>query len=98
MMGHAVSEDSKNRIQIMEKTQDGFRISEADLEIRGPGEFLGARQSGLPGFRMANLVRDREILLLAREAAFNLIKKDPLLKCFEHRALQRKFSELDITG
>jgi len=98
MMGYAVSQDSKNRIEIMEKTIDGFKVSEADLEIRGPGEFMGSRQSGLPGFRMANLVRDREILQEARQAAFNLIRKDPLLKCFEHQSLKRKFSELEITS
>lgn len=82
MLGYAVSEDSRKRAEIMESTTDGFKISEADLELRGPGEFLGTRQSGLPGFKMANLVRDIKILQEARAAAFALIEKDPT---FAHR-------------
>jgi len=84
MLGHAVSDESMQRSQIMESTNDGFKISEADLELRGPGEFLGTRQSGLPGFKMANLVRDVEVLQQAREAAFALLKADPDLKRPEH--------------
>jgi ATP-dependent DNA helicase RecG len=77
MLGYALSEESKSRAEIMERTTDGFKIAEADLELRGPGEFLGTRQSGLPGFKMANLVRDVRILQDARQAAFELIRKDP---------------------
>lgn len=64
---------------MMEKTNDGFKIAEFDLEMRGPGEFLGTRQSGLPGFRMANLVRDVAILQQAREVAFEVLRRDPQL-------------------
>ena len=85
IMGYAVSEESRARAQIMERTSDGFEIAEADLELRGPGEFLGSRQSGLPGFRMANLIRDVEILKMARDAAFELIAKDPNLRLSENR-------------
>jgi ATP-dependent DNA helicase RecG len=63
----------------MEETTDGFKIAEADLMIRGPGDFLGTKQSGLPQFRFANLIRDARILSEAREDAFNLVKKDPEL-------------------
>ena len=49
---------------------DGFKIAEKDLEIRGPGEFLGSRQSGLPGFKLAHLIRDGEVLAMAKRAAF----------------------------
>lgn len=77
VLGYAVSEESRQRAEIMEKTADGFRIAEADLELRGPGEFLGTRQSGLPGFKMANLVRDLGILQQARQAAFKMIADDP---------------------
>lgn len=77
MLGYAVSEESRTRAEIMERTTDGFKIAEADLELRGPGEFLGTRQSGLPGFKMANLVRDVRILQDARQAAFELIARDP---------------------
>jgi ATP-dependent DNA helicase RecG len=56
----------------MARTSDGFRIAEADLEIRGPGEFLGTRQSGLPDFRIANILRDGRILEEARADAFTI--------------------------
>ena len=60
---------ARERLGIMEETNDGFRISEKDLEIRGPGEVLGTRQSGMPIFRIGNLVRDIEILETARREA-----------------------------
>ena len=64
------SEDGEKRLEVMQSTVDGFRIAEADLEIRGPGEFLGTRQSGLPDFRVANILRDGRILEEARQDAF----------------------------
>lgn len=88
IMGYAVSAETKERIAFMEKTNDGFKVAEFDLEIRGPGEFMGAKQSGLAGFKMANLVRDFEILVQAREAAFDLLKADPELKKKDHAALR----------
>ncbi len=80
-------EDSRRRLKIMEETDDGFRIAEEDLSIRGPGEFLGTRQSGLPDFRVANIIRDAEVLSQARKEAFNLIREDPELKQPENRIL-----------
>jgi ATP-dependent DNA helicase RecG len=94
MLGYALSEEATRRAEIMEGTNDGFKIAEADLEMRGPGEFLGTRQSGLPGFKMANLVRDLKILLEAREAAFELIALDPELKKPEHLPLKKKMEIL----
>ena len=73
------SEDAEKRLMIMEETSDGFKIAESDLLIRGPGDFLGTKQSGLPQFRFANLIRDSRILGEAREDAFNLVKEDPEL-------------------
>ena len=68
---------AKERLGIMAKTSDGFVIAEKDLELRGPGELLGTRQSGLPEFRIGNLVRDQQILELAkREAEFYLTKRE----------------------
>ena len=64
------SEDGLKRLEVMRSTNDGFRIAEADLEIRGPGEFLGTRQSGLPDFRVANIIRDSRTLEQARQDAF----------------------------
>lgn len=88
MCGYAVSDESRARLEIMEKTTDGFKIAEADLEIRGPGEFLGARQSGLTGFKMANLVRDVRLLQSARTAAFEVFEVDPQLRSVENQILR----------
>jgi ATP-dependent DNA helicase RecG len=90
MLGYAVSEEARDRVKIMEESTDGFVIAERDLEIRGPGEFLGARQSGLPGFKLANLVRDARILQMAREAAFEVFDRDPSLRLKEHASLRRE--------
>lgn len=91
VMGHAVSEDGHARLKIMEQSNDGFLIAEKDLEIRGPGEFLGHKQSGLTGFKLASLLRDSEILQEARSLAFALIEKDPQLSLPENQQLRRHF-------
>ena len=70
MTGGKVSEDGDRRLDAMVRTNDGFQIAELDLELRGPGEFFGTRQAGMPSFRVANLIRDRQLLEAAkREAA-----------------------------
>ena len=71
------SEEAKGRLRAMEKTTDGFKIAEEDLALRGPGEFFGIRQSGLPDFRVAHIIRDTPILIEARKEAFRLIQEDP---------------------
>lgn len=75
--GFKRSQDADKRLSIMEETSDGFRIAEADLTIRGPGDFLGTKQSGLPQFRFADILRDWRILEEAREDAFQLVSEDP---------------------
>lgn len=90
MLGYALSEEAVKRAEIMESTTDGFKIAEEDLQIRGPGEFLGRRQSGLPGFKMANLVRDLPILMESRKAAIDLLSKDPKLTKEEHYLVKRR--------
>lgn len=72
-----LSEDARRRLEAMARTSDGFKIAEEDLEIRGPGELMGTRQSGMPGLRVANLVRDARLLEPARREAFALIERDP---------------------
>lgn len=79
------------RLDVLEKTNDGFKIAEADLEIRGPGEFLGTRQAGGLPFRIANLVRDREWLIKARDDASELLKNDPELTHPLHMPLRRYY-------
>ena len=80
MADYKRSDEAKRRLSIMVESNDGFRIAEEDLSIRGPGEFLGTKQSGISEFRIANIVRDIEILQQARKAAFDLITEDPFLK------------------
>ncbi len=69
------SYDADRRLQVMVQTNDGFQIAEADLEIRGPGDFLGTRQAGLPEFRVANLIKDLNILEAARNEAFAYVEQ-----------------------
>jgi len=90
LMGYAVSAEARERTAFMEQTTDGFKIAEFDLQMRGPGEFLGTRQSGLPGFKLANLVRDISILQEARTAAFELLENDPNLKKNENKNLREE--------
>jgi ATP-dependent DNA helicase RecG len=79
---------SRERLDALVRSTDGFVIAEEDLRIRGPGEFFGLRQWGMPEFRAANLVRDADILQQARQEAFALLKQDPQLKSQAHRALR----------
>ncbi len=88
MTGSRGSENARKRLGIMEQTQDGFRIAEADLEIRGPGEMMGTRQSGIPDFRVADILRDGRLLGDARTEAFALVQKDPRLQRPEHALLR----------
>jgi ATP-dependent DNA helicase RecG len=93
MTHEGAPQQAKERLRILEKTRDGFIVSEKDLALRGPGEFMGTRQSGLPRYRIADLRRDAQMLEEARKDAFELIDKDPDLKDPEHhelRAILRK--------
>jgi len=74
MTGGKVSEQAEERLAAMVRTQNGFELAELDLQLRGPGEFFGTRQAGLPDFRVANLVRDREVLELAKKEAARFVK------------------------
>jgi ATP-dependent DNA helicase RecG len=83
-----LGEDAQRRVQAMVETTDGFRIAEVDLQLRGPGEFFGTRQSGLPEFRVADLLRDASLLEEARRDAQTIIAADPELRAPEHRGLR----------
>jgi ATP-dependent DNA helicase RecG len=78
--GPQLSDEGRERLETMAATQDGFVIAEADLRMRGTGDFFGTRQSGLPEFRIADILRDTELLVVARDAAFQLLEDDPGLR------------------
>ncbi len=91
MYGDKVSEEGQRRLDAMVRTNDGFQIAELDLELRGPGEFFGTKQAGIPSFRVANLIRDRQLLEMAkREAAFVIsgpnreISKEEIQRALKH--------------
>lgn len=99
--GSKRTEDAERRLSIMEKTSDGFRIAEADLMMRGPGDFLGTKQSGIPEFKFANLIRDARILSEAREEAFKIVKNDPTLAKYPQllgEVLKKWGDKLELAG
>ena len=77
MINRGFGDVAKKRMEIMSTSTDGFYISEKDLEIRGPGEFFGTRQHGLPEFKIANIYQDMDLLKKAQEAAVRLLNEDP---------------------
>ena len=88
LTGGRLTEDARRRIEAMAASNDGFKIAEVDLELRGPGEFFGTRQSGLPEFRVADLVRDAPVLEEARREAMAIVAADAELRAPAHRALR----------
>jgi ATP-dependent DNA helicase RecG len=93
LAGYARSEEAQTRLKVMEESHDGFVIAERDLEIRGPGEFLGTRQSGLPELAVANLGRDQALLATAQDEARAIVAADPTLGRPEHQRLVRALEE-----
>ncbi len=93
LAGYARSKDASDRLAVMERSNDGFEIAEKDLELRGPGEFLGTRQSGIPELAVANLARDAALLAVAREEARRILAADPELRLPEQAGLIKALSE-----
>jgi ATP-dependent DNA helicase RecG len=101
LFADARTQEAKERLKIFTRTRNGFRIAEEDLKIRGPGQFFGTAQHGLPELTIANLIDDYDVLRLARKDAFELAKGDPDLRTREHalirEALLKKFAgRLDL--
>jgi len=94
MTSFKLSSDSKVRLETMCQTNDGFEIAEVDLKLRGPGDIMGKQQSGILQLQIADLVKDRDILLVARNEALKLLKKDPSMTLPEHQTLRAIFIEL----
>jgi ATP-dependent DNA helicase RecG len=94
MTSHKLSNDSKIRMETMVRTNDGFEISEVDLKLRGPGDIMGKQQSGVLNLQIADLVKDKDILQLARHHAIKLLKDDAPMEKPEHAKLREAFIEL----
>jgi len=83
--------EAQKRLTVMTQTQDGFMIAQEDLEIRGPGEFFGTKQHGLPELKIGNIISDIDIMEIARKEAVNIIKSDPELSAKENYLIKRNF-------
>lgn len=96
LMSGSRADTARQRLKVLEQSQDGFFIAEMDMRLRGPGEVLGTRQSGLPDFALASLIDDQESLLLAREAAEATIEQDPALAQWPQlqKELKRRYQRL----
>jgi ATP-dependent DNA helicase RecG len=88
LIANPKSEEGQRRLEILTRTNNGFLIAEEDLRLRGPGEIYGTRQSGMPSFRVADLVKDMRLLEVARQEAFRLLEQDPDLTRPEHQPLR----------
>jgi ATP-dependent DNA helicase RecG len=100
LIGDGNNDDAGKRLQVMTDTNDGFIIAEEDLKIRGPGEFYGTRQSGMPALKVTNIFTDIPVLEEARKSAFEVVVNDPYLQKPEYQALRKeileKFDELNL--
>ncbi len=93
LLSDAATDESAKRMDALLGTNNGFAIAERDLEIRGPGEFFGVRQSGLPSFKIADILRDGPMLELSRRKAMEIVEKDPKLLSAENRRMGRVVEE-----
>jgi len=90
MTGGKVSDEGERRLKEMVRTQNGFEIAELDLQLRGPGEFFGTRQAGMPELRVANILRDRPLLELAKTEAARLVDdSDPEISLEDRRRVMQ---------
>jgi ATP-dependent DNA helicase RecG len=94
MSGNKLSAEGRKRLEIMVQTNDGFEISEADLRLRGPGDIQGTRQSGLLDFKIANLVKDGELIAKTRQVAEHILNKDPDLSSVENKMLKQELRKI----
>lgn len=95
MTGYELSNETRTRLETMVRTNDGFEIAEVDLKLRGPGDLEGTQQSGVMDLNLADLAKDSQILYMAREAAIELLDKDPMLQQPDNLSVQRKLKETE---
>ncbi len=94
MTGHKLSNDSKTRLETMVRTSDGFEIAEVDLRLRGPGDITGTQQSGVLNLKIADIIKDNDILNLARHHAKHILKNDPTLTALENQVILDTYKAL----
>ena len=95
MTGHKLTKESKQRIELMCSTQDGFELAEADMRMRGPGDMEGTQQSALPvELRISDLAKDSQILEEARKTAMILLESDPYLEGADNRIIREQLSKM----
>jgi len=93
LIAEATNDEARERMKILQATSDGFRIAEKDLELRGPGDLVGTRQSGALEYKLANVLMDERILEDARRAAILLLERDPTLSDPAHEHFRRRLAE-----
>jgi ATP-dependent DNA helicase RecG len=94
MTGHKLSNDSKTRLETMTATNDGFEIAEVDLKLRGPGDIMGTQQSGVLNLKIADIVKDNQILKSARYHAMKILKEDPNLSMEKNKVLRFTYAQV----
>ncbi|MFT4669813.1 MAG: ATP-dependent DNA helicase RecG, partial [Ulvibacter sp.] len=94
MTSHKLSADAKTRLETMVRTGDGFEIAEVDLKLRGPGDLMGTQQSGVLNLRIADIIKDSEILKTARDYAIQVLKQDPNLSEASNLPIKSTLSQL----
>ncbi len=94
MTGHKLSSEAKTRLETMVRTNDGFEIAEVDLRLRGPGDLMGTQQSGVLNLRIADLVKDNDILKTARHYALKILNEDPGLEHIDNLVLRHTYTQL----
>jgi ATP-dependent DNA helicase RecG len=94
MTSFKLSSDAKTRLETMVRTNDGFELAEVDLKLRGPGDLMGTQQSGVLNLKIADIVKDNDILKLARSYAYKVLKDDPTLAENEHRILNYTYQQI----
>jgi ATP-dependent DNA helicase RecG len=94
MTGNKLSSDSKLRIDTMVKTNNGFEIADVDLKLRGPGNVMGTQQSGVLNLKIANIIHDNDLLILARETAQNILNNDKNLESELNQCIKHTLSEM----
>ncbi len=94
MTSHKLSDNAKTRIKTMVKTSDGFEIAEVDLKLRGPGDLMGTQQSGVLNLRIADIVKDHDILNIARNTASDTLRNDPSLSLSKNLPIKMTYIQL----